>query len=59
MVCKECLKYKSHKGECWFYWKDKKACSRFEDSMGERFKDVSANTELEMQAILEEHKNNR
>ncbi|PIN87097.1 hypothetical protein COV19_01210 [Candidatus Woesearchaeota archaeon CG10_big_fil_rev_8_21_14_0_10_44_13] len=57
MVCKDCLKYKQHKEACWFYWKEKRACSRFEDSMGERFKDASENTEIEMQNILEENKN--
>lgn len=58
MVCKECLKYRHHKEECWFYWKDKRACSRFEDNIGERFKDASTNTEIEMQNILDEHRSN-
>jgi len=55
MICKECIKYKLHKGECWFYWDDKMACSRFEDGMGERFKD----SKLDLDAFIQKHVENK
>lgn len=58
MVCKECLKYKMHKDKCWFYWKEKRACSRFEDGMGERFRDTALDMEFLIHSLLDEHHNN-
>jgi len=59
MICKDCLKYKSHKDKCWFFWNEKRACSRFEDGLGERFSDSSVNIEVLMQNILELYHLNR
>ncbi|MFO8015809.1 MAG: hypothetical protein R6U32_01760 [Candidatus Woesearchaeota archaeon] len=59
MVCRDCLKYKQHKDKCWFYWEGKRACSRFEDATGERYRDTSIDTELMMHDLLEEIQNNK
>ncbi len=29
IVCKECHAYKQFKEKCWFYWQEKKECSKF------------------------------
>lgn len=59
MICKECNKYKQHKGDCWFFWNEKRACSRFEDNLGERFKDSALDLDFMINSLLDEHQNNK
>jgi len=33
-VCKNCLKWEAFGRKCWVYWDKKKACSHFEDEVG-------------------------
>lgn len=59
MICKECRKYEQHKDKCWFYWDEKRACSRFEDGMGERFKDLATDFDMMLHSLIEEHNKKR
>ncbi len=48
-VCKDCWKYQAFKEKCFFYWKNKKECSKWTSGPGseESYKKVTQNFDVE------------